>query len=104
MKITAKDVQYVADLANLELKPEETERMQRDLNNIRDYVAQLDQLATENVEPMAQVLGGQTIATVSAATLRADAPRPSLGAAAALANAPASGAGHFKVPKIIERG
>jgi Asp-tRNA(Asn)/Glu-tRNA(Gln) amidotransferase C subunit len=35
--------------------------------------------------------------------LRADAPAPTLGGQAALANAPQPGAGYFKVPKVIER-
>ena len=37
------------------------------------------------------------------ATLRPDIPHEPLGNAAALANAPQSGAGYFKVPKVIER-
>jgi aspartyl-tRNA(Asn)/glutamyl-tRNA(Gln) amidotransferase subunit C len=37
------------------------------------------------------------------ATLREDRERPSLSNADALANAPAAGAGYFKVPKVIER-
>jgi aspartyl-tRNA(Asn)/glutamyl-tRNA(Gln) amidotransferase subunit C len=48
---------------------------------------------------MAQVL----FDAESGATLRADVPREPLGNAAALANAPLSGAGYFKVPKVIER-
>ncbi len=48
---------------------------------------------------MAQVLydAGET------ATLREDVERPVLGSETALANAPLSGAGHFKVPRVIER-
>ena len=38
MKITDKDVRYVADLANLELTEGESTRMLRDLNSILEYV------------------------------------------------------------------
>jgi aspartyl-tRNA(Asn)/glutamyl-tRNA(Gln) amidotransferase subunit C len=48
---------------------------------------------------MAQVL----YAAGDRATWRADCLRPTLGTDAALANAPQSGAGYFKVPKVIER-
>src|SRR6202171_5166306 len=55
MKVTEKDVTYVADLANLELSGEERTGMVRDLNSILDYIERLNELNTSNVEPMAQV-------------------------------------------------
>src|SRR6267154_3340381 len=55
MKVTEKDVAYVADLANLELTAEERTRMVRDLNSILDHVDLLNKLDTSNVAPMAQV-------------------------------------------------
>jgi aspartyl-tRNA(Asn)/glutamyl-tRNA(Gln) amidotransferase subunit C len=99
LKLTLEQVRYVADLANLRLTDEEAARMQHDLDGILAHVEKLNELDTEGVEPMAQVLyeAGET------ATLRADVERPPLGNEAALANAPQSGAGHFKVPKVFER-
>ena len=55
MKVSEKDVLYVADLANLELTPEERTRMVRDLNSILEYVDRLNQLDTDGVPPMAQI-------------------------------------------------
>ena len=55
MKVTEKDVAYVADLANLELSKEERNRMVRDLNSILGHVDSLNELDTKNVPPMAQV-------------------------------------------------
>src|SRR5438046_9321387 len=55
MKVTAKDVSYVADLANLELNDEERQRMVRDLNSILDYIDLLNELDTSSVQPMSQV-------------------------------------------------
>jgi aspartyl/glutamyl-tRNA(Asn/Gln) amidotransferase C subunit len=54
-KVTVKDVERVAELAHLELKPEETPLMLNDLNAILDYVAELNELDTAGVEPLAQV-------------------------------------------------
>lgn len=99
MKLTEEEVRYVADLANLRLSEEEVHRMSRDLGHVLTHIEQLNELDTSNVEPMAQVLypAGET------ATLREDVPHTPLGNREALANAPASGAGYFKVPKVIER-
>ncbi|MBI5283280.1 MAG: Asp-tRNA(Asn)/Glu-tRNA(Gln) amidotransferase subunit GatC [Candidatus Solibacter usitatus] len=99
MKITEQQVGYVAGLANLRLSEEEIARMARDLDGILSHMEKLNEVETSGVAPMAQVLyeAGET------ATLRADVPGETLDNAAALANAPLSGAGQFKVPKIIER-
>jgi aspartyl-tRNA(Asn)/glutamyl-tRNA(Gln) amidotransferase subunit C len=112
MKITENDVNYVADLANLELTEEERVRMVRDLNSILDYVDMLGRLDTENVEPMAQVsdrYGVDSSKTGSerfAYARREDVLfglRPSLPHDQALANAPDADAHYFRVPKVIER-
>ncbi len=98
MKITADQVRYVAALAQLSLTDAEVERMRRDLDEILEHMDALNELDTSGVEPMAQVQleGGE-------ASLRSDEPHTPLPQSVALANAPLSGAGHFKVPKVIER-
>jgi aspartyl-tRNA(Asn)/glutamyl-tRNA(Gln) amidotransferase subunit C len=99
MRITEKDVAYVAELAHLDLTAEERAQFLTQLDSILDHVAQLDELDTTNVEPMAQVLYPQK----EDETLRDDLERPSYPAELALANAPEKGAGQFKVPKVIDR-
>ena len=108
MKVTEKDVLYVADLANLELTEEERARMVRDLNSILDHIDRLNRLDTLKVAPMAQVSDryGDPAKTGTARfehAMRADAPGKSLGREAALANAPETDGVFFKVPKVIER-
>ena len=107
MKITEQEVQRVAQLANLALTGEEVVRMAQDMSGILTHIDKLNELDTENVEPMAQVLydaapGGDPL-TWETATLRDDVERPSLSNEEAMANAPLSGAGYFKVPRVIER-
>ena len=99
MKLTEKEVRYVADLANLSFSDEEVRRFARELDSILEHMDKLNELDTSNVEPMAQVL----YAAEDTATLRADRERPPLGSEAALANAPQRGAGYFKVPRVIDR-
>ncbi len=103
MKITEKDVQYVADLANLELTGPERDRVQKDMNSILEYVDVLNRLNTDHVEPMAQVAAPVAPGTGFHYAMREDAPRPSLPRPEALRNAPDSDGVLFKVPKVIER-
>ena len=102
--VTIEDVRRVAELANLELTADEEPRMQRDLNAILGHIAQLSELDTKNVPPMAQVgemLGGMV--HERGETLRADEVRPSIDRAAVMAAAPETDGRFFKVPKVIER-
>jgi aspartyl-tRNA(Asn)/glutamyl-tRNA(Gln) amidotransferase subunit C len=99
MRLTEKDVRYVAALANLNLTDEETGRMLQDLDGILAQMDALAEIDTEGVAPMSQVLFGAD----DAATLRADVEQPTLDNEVALENAAISGEGYFKVPRVIER-
>jgi aspartyl-tRNA(Asn)/glutamyl-tRNA(Gln) amidotransferase subunit C len=56
VKITEKEVRYVAGLANLELTDPEVARLQSDLDGILEHMDRLNEIDTSGVEPMAQVL------------------------------------------------
>jgi aspartyl-tRNA(Asn)/glutamyl-tRNA(Gln) amidotransferase subunit C len=105
MKVTEKDVAYVADLANLELTDQERQRLLKDLNSILDYIDRLNELDTSNVPPMAQVSTGfgQPDVKPNDATWREDSLAPSLPHADAMKNAPETDGDFFKVPKVIEK-
>lgn len=112
MKVTGKDVGYVADLANLELSDDERARMVRDLNSILGHVDSLNELDTKDVPPMAQVSdrygldeskqGSERFAYGSRDDVH-EGLRKSFTREVALANAPESDGTFFKVPKVIER-
>ena len=112
MKVTEKDVAYVADLGNLELTEEERTRMVRDLNSILGHIDSLNELDTTNVQPMAQVSdrygvdqskqGSERFAYASREDIH-EGLRKSLPHDVALQNAPDSDGTFFKVPKVIER-
>jgi len=102
--VDLKEVRHVADLANLELTAEELPRMVRDLNAVLGYIAELNELDTADVPPMAQVSEVLGVpAATSGQTLRPDAIRPSVDRAAVMAEAPETDGRFFKVPKVIER-
>ena len=108
-QVSLEQVRRVAELANLELSAEEQPRMQRDLNAILAYVAQLAELSTTGIEPMAQV--GDVLdfyPDAAGATLRPDAVRPpavfpEFDRRAVMSSAPETDGRFFKVPKVIER-
>jgi aspartyl-tRNA(Asn)/glutamyl-tRNA(Gln) amidotransferase subunit C len=99
VKITEKEVRYVADLGNLKLTEEEVAKFTHDLDEILVHMDKLAEIDTGDIAPMTQVL----FEADETATLRADEERPPLGPQVALANAPQPGGGYFKVPRVIER-
>jgi aspartyl-tRNA(Asn)/glutamyl-tRNA(Gln) amidotransferase subunit C len=112
MKVTDKDVAYVAELANLELTEDERAGMLRDLNSILQYVERLSELDTSNVPAMAQVSDRYGVDDAKqgserfASAIREDVLeglRKSLPHQEALANAPDADEEFFRVPKVIER-
>jgi aspartyl-tRNA(Asn)/glutamyl-tRNA(Gln) amidotransferase subunit C len=98
MAITRDQVQHVARLADLSLTPDEVDRLTVDLGVILGHIEQLNELDTDEIEPM---LGGLTAEGESTQTIREDVPGGSLGQEAALSQAPSGVAGHFQVPKVL---
>jgi aspartyl-tRNA(Asn)/glutamyl-tRNA(Gln) amidotransferase subunit C len=95
MNITRETVLYVARLARLRLSDEEVPRMQRDLDAILGYVAELRALDTAGVPPTTHVL---EIAT----PLRRDEVRDVLPVAEVVRNAPEHDESAMIVPKVLE--
>lgn len=107
MKITQADVLRVAQLAHLELSPEEIETYRGQLDEILAYIGKLEELDVTNVEPMAQVIfhippGAGDFAEAHP-ELRDDSPRDCHTATEVLKRAPDAAAPFFRVPKVIER-
>ncbi len=101
MKITCADVLRVAELAHLELTPEEAETYRGQLDEILTYVAKLQEIDVSAVEPMAQVLF-QPVGDVHP-ELREDTLRRSDVGPAVLAQAADVSPPFFRVPKVIDR-
>lgn len=101
MKISREDVIRVAELAHLELSPEEVDTYRGQLDEILTYIAKLEELDVTSVEPMAQVLFNQ--AGDAHPELREDTLVPCDVAPAILAQAPEAAPPFFRVPKVIDR-
>ena len=98
MPIKESDIQKVAQLAHLELSDEELNLFGPQIAEIVNYVEQLNELDTANVEP---ALGGLTPEGARTDSARYDEIAPSLGQKTALAEAPDPAEGHFRVPKVL---
>jgi aspartyl-tRNA(Asn)/glutamyl-tRNA(Gln) amidotransferase subunit C len=95
MALNIEDVRWVAHLARLELSEEELATMTRQLGAVLEYVAQLQEVATEGVEPLAHPLPISNV-------FREDEALPSLTVDAALANAPDRRGNFYGVPAVLD--
>ena len=95
MSLTPDDVAKVALLARLRLSPAALSTFTGQLNSIVEFVAQLQELDTANVEPLAHGIEVRNV-------FRDDVVAPSLPREAALANAPQRNEQSFLVPAVLE--
>lgn len=98
MPITETDVEKIAQLAHMEITPEELKTFAPQMADIVAYVEQLKEVATSNIEPS---LGGLTPEGEATDSARDDVATPSLGQKLALQEAPEAADGHFRVPKVL---
>lgn len=94
MSVTRKDVEHIAELARLKFNDSELESFTHDMNEILSYVEKLNELDTENVEPLSHPVEGVN-------AFREDKIKESIPHEEALKNAPDKDEEFFKVPKVI---
>lgn len=95
MAIDAGDVRKVARLARIAVSKDALEPMAKELNDIMQWIEQLQEVDMDGVEPMTSVVA-------RALPLRDDVVADGGDAARVLANAPRSTDGFFIVPKVVE--
>lgn len=99
MSLTSADISRIANLARLELKPLESERMLSQINGFFDLVEKMRAVDTRGIEPLAHPVA--TVAEI-ALRLREDRVSEPDQREANQRNAPAVEQGLFLVPKVIE--
>lgn len=95
MKISRAEVERVSRLARLALGEQEIDDLRRDMDQILDYVQQLNELETVDIIPTAHAVPVEN-------ALREDTIKSGFNQEQALANAPAPDLAGFRVPRIIE--
>jgi len=89
-------VQHIAALARLGLTEAELERMRHQLSDVLDHISMLQEVDTSDIAPTAQVIQLQNV-------VRDDVVEASLSADDALANAPRTEGGYFRVNAVLEQ-
>ncbi len=95
MKITEQDIQNVASLSRLKIRPDESAKILSQLNEILTYIENLNSIDTTNIEPTTYALPMQNV-------FREDKVKPSIDRELALSTAPLQEDGYFKVPRVLE--
>jgi len=95
MPITRADVEKTSQLARIELREDEKDRLVEQLSSILDTIAAISRVDTSAVAPTAQILPLRNV-------MRADEARPSLPPDAVLANAPQREGDFFRVRAVLE--
>lgn len=95
MSVDQNTVRHIAQLARITLSEQELAPLATELNQILDWVEQLDEIDTANVAPMTSVVG-------HAMAMREDVVTVNDLQAEVTANAPQSDDGFYVVPKVVE--
>jgi len=93
--IDRKTVEYVANLARIELKEKELDKLSGQLDGIVGFIDKLKEADIDSVAPTSQAISASNV-------LRGDTPKEPLPKEKALANSPSKKKGYFVVPKVIE--
>ncbi|MEY8337009.1 Asp-tRNA(Asn)/Glu-tRNA(Gln) amidotransferase subunit GatC [Lachnospiraceae bacterium 62-35] len=88
-------IEYIGILAQLELTEEEKEKAARDMEQMLDHVDKLNELDTENIEPMTHIFPIHNVFREDEITNGDDRE-------AMLFNAPEKKEGQYQVPKTVE--
>mgnify|MGYP001382683516 CR=1 FL=1 len=94
MAVTKNDVEHIARLARLKFDENEIESYTDQLNDILGYVEKLNELDTENIQPLSHPVEGNNV-------FRKDEVITSIPTAEGLKNAPDASEEYFRVPKVI---
>ena len=95
-RITNETIDKIAHLARLEFENEAKEEIAKDMNRMLDFVDKLNELNTDNVEPLIYISNETNV-------LRDDVVKHDITQKEALRNAPKKDSDYFKVPKVVEK-
>ncbi|MBC8312393.1 MAG: Asp-tRNA(Asn)/Glu-tRNA(Gln) amidotransferase subunit GatC [Candidatus Marinimicrobia bacterium] len=94
--ITSNEIKKLAALSKLSITPDEMDKYSQQLSDILDYVSQLENVDTTDIEPLLNVLDQVNDS-------KPDEPQPSITQKLALKNAPKTSGDFFQVPEVIKK-
>jgi aspartyl-tRNA(Asn)/glutamyl-tRNA(Gln) amidotransferase subunit C len=96
MKITEEIVDHIAHLARLEFEGADKDAIRNDMENIITFMDRLNELDTENVEPL-------IFMSDEVNRLREDVAQVTVTQKEALKNAPKKDSDYFRIPKVLDK-
>ena len=96
MEVNNKLIQDIAKLSKLEFNKSSNEKMKKDLKKILAFIDKLNEIDTENIEPLVYLSEEENV-------LRPDHISKSLTQEQALKNAPQKDSDYFKVPTVLKK-
>lgn len=96
MKITNDTVDHIAHLARLEFEGDKKEAIRNDLEHIVNFMEKLQEVDTEDVEPL-------IFMSKEVNRLREDVAEVSITQEQALKNAPKKDSDYFRIPKVLDK-
>ena len=94
MKLDKNTVKRIADLSKLEFTSDETPAILKDMNQMLEFIDQLKELDTTNIDPLIHMTEDENI-------LREDDAITGASQQEALKNAPSKDSTYFKIPKVL---
>ena len=94
MKLDKNMVKRIADLSKLEFTSDETTAILKDMNQMLEFIDQLKELDTTNIDPLIHMTEDENI-------LREDDAITGASQQEALKNAPSKDSTYFKIPKVL---
>ena len=94
MKLDKNTVKRIADLSKLEFTSDETTAILKDMNKMLEFIDQLKELDTTNIDPLIHMTEDENI-------LREDDAISGASQQEALKNAPSKDSTYFKIPKVL---
>jgi len=95
LKIDKNTTIKIAKLCRIKVNPDEIEELSLQLNLILDWVEQLNEVNTDNIEPLTNV-------SISDLPLREDIEHNENNSENVLSNAPEKLENYFVVPKVVD--
>jgi len=96
MEITEEIVDHIAHLARLQFEGEAKSAIRKDMENIINFMAKLEEVDTENVEPL-------IFMSEEVNVLREDVAEVTISQQEALKNAPKKDSDYFRIPKVLDK-
>ena len=95
MSIDLKTIKHISKLSRISVDEKKAEKLAEDLNSIFDFIEKLNELKTDNVEPLTSVVE-------TTLKLRADEVKSKNLREQVIKNSPKENEDYFVVPKVIE--